>query len=211
MSTVGSARRQFSLFARSVLHPPRTSFAHHQEQSAVYVNVPNAVRFVTVAAGTTRMLDARFTAESRCTGTRGWCTVRIVVVTPTGAVIELDPAASTDFAFDSATGGDLWEGHDRAHVRYLSAGTYRVQVQTRGVGGASSVRLDDRSLAGEIIRPWLAVGPGPAGADAAPAGPETASCPPGWTRPELGLVIEVIVIEVIWPRRRGASAPIAGA
>jgi hypothetical protein len=135
----------------------RQHFVHNTNpfttSSAAFVNVTSAARSVTVPTGTTRMLDARFTAESQCTGTTGWCSVRIVVVTATGAVIELDPVAGADFAFDSAAGGDNWEGHAIERTsRFLAAGTYRVLVQARVVG-ASSVRLDDWSLAIEVIRP----------------------------------------------------------
>jgi hypothetical protein len=135
----------------------RQTFVHSTDAfsttTAAFVNVPNAVRSVTIPSGQVRMIDARFTAESQCTGSTGWCSVRIVVFTPTGAVIELDPAASTDFAFDSAVGGDNWEGHAIERTsRFLTAGTYRVQVQTRVVS-ATRVRLDDWTLAVELIRP----------------------------------------------------------
>jgi hypothetical protein len=135
----------------------RQTFVHNTSAfnttSAVFTNVTSAVRSVTVPAGTVRMLDARFTAESQCVGRRGWCAVRIVVVAPNGTVTELDPASGSDFAFDSAAGGDTWESHAIERTsRFLSPGTYRVRVQTRVVSGASRVRLDDWSLAVEVIR-----------------------------------------------------------
>ena len=135
----------------------RQHFVHNTNAftttSAAFVTVPSAVRSVTVPSGTVRMLDARFTAESECVGSTGWCSVRIVVVTPSGAVVELDPAVGTDFAFDSASGSDRWEGHAIERTsRFLGAGTYRVMVQTRVVG-ATRVRLDDWTLAVEVVRP----------------------------------------------------------
>jgi hypothetical protein len=133
----------------------RQTFVHSTDSfataSATYVNVTNADRSVTVAAGTARMVDARFTAESECAGSTGWCSVRIVVVAPNGAVTELDPASGPDFAFATGGGGSAGHGIERTS-RLLSAGTYRVQVQARVVG-ATSLRLDDWALAVEIIRP----------------------------------------------------------
>ena len=85
---------------------------------ATFTNVTGAVRWVNIPAGTERMLDARYTAESACIGAGGWCSVRIVVISPAGGVVtELDPASGADFAFDSAAGGDNWEGsRHRAHL-----------------------------------------------------------------------------------------------
>jgi hypothetical protein len=120
--------------------------------SAAFVNVTSAGRTVVIPSGS-RMINARFSAESTCNGSSGWCSVRIVVVTPAGAVIELDPAAGTDFAFDSP-GTDSWESHAMERTsRFLPAGTYRVLVQAGVVGGATRIRLDDWTLAVETIRP----------------------------------------------------------
>ena len=136
----------------------RQTFVHNTSAfsttSGAFTNVTSAVRSVTISSGTVRMLDARFTAESQCVGNTGWCSVRIVVVASNGAVTELDPASGSDFAFDSAAGGDTWEGHAIERTsRFLSAGTYSVRVQARVVAGATRVRLDDWSLAVEVIRP----------------------------------------------------------
>jgi hypothetical protein len=135
----------------------RQHFVHSTDAfstgSSSFVNVTNAVRTVTVPSGTVRMLDARFTAESQCSGSGGWCSVRIVVIRGTSTV-EMDPASGSDFAFDTASGNDLWEGHAMERTsRFLSAGTYTVRVQARVVSGASRIRLDDWSLAVEVIRP----------------------------------------------------------
>ena len=120
-----------------------------------FTNVTGAARWVTIHPGTRRMLDARFTAESACFGAGGWCSVRIVVINPAGGVVtELDPASGFDFAFDSAGGGDRWEAHAMERTSpFLSAGTYRVRVQARVVAGATRIRLDDWTLAVEVIRP----------------------------------------------------------
>ncbi|GAB1644837.1 hypothetical protein [Krasilnikovia sp. MM14-A1259] len=121
--------------------------------AAAFVNVPGATTTVVVPAGTRRMLDARYTAESFCSG-GGWCSVRIIVITPSGGVIELSPVVGTDFAFDSGSTADNWESHAIERTSpFLAAGTYRVQVQAGVVAGATSVRLDDWTLAVERIRP----------------------------------------------------------
>lgn len=119
--------------------------------AAAFVDVPGASTFVTIPSGTRRMIDARYTAESQCTG-NGWCAVRIVIVRPGGVVQELNPQSGTDFAFDS--GSDLWESHAIERTSpYLPAGTYQVKVQAGTVAGASSLRLDDWTLAVERVRP----------------------------------------------------------
>ncbi|HEX6258324.1 MAG TPA: hypothetical protein VFZ48_02515 [Candidatus Saccharimonadales bacterium] len=120
--------------------------------SGVWVNVPGMVRTVTVPSGTSRLLDARFTAESNCTG-GSWCSVRIVVINSAGATTELYPQSGLDFAFDSP-GADLWEGHaiERNTRSFLPAGTYRVQVQAAKIGNPN-FRLDDMHLVVEAVRP----------------------------------------------------------
>ena len=120
--------------------------------AGAFVDVPGATTTVTIASRTRRMLDARFTAESQCSGTGGWCSVRIVVIRPNGSLLELNPRSGTDFAFDSA-GSDNWESHAIERTSpYLPAGRYRVKVQA-GVVGATSIRLDDWTFAVERVRP----------------------------------------------------------
>ena len=120
--------------------------------SGTWVNVPGMVRSVTVPAGTSRLLDARFTAESNCTG-GSWCSVRVVVFNAQGVATEMFPQSGTDFAFDSPD-ADLWEGHaiERNTRNFLPAGTYRVQVQAAKVGNAN-FRLDDMHFVVEAVRP----------------------------------------------------------
>jgi hypothetical protein len=49
------------------------------------------VAAVTVPAGTTRLVDARFTAESLCAGiSTAWCVVRIVVINSADIVAYLE-------------------------------------------------------------------------------------------------------------------------
>lgn len=121
--------------------------------AAAFVDVPGAATTITIPSGTRRMIDARYTAESQCTG-GGWCSVRIVVVRPNGTVLELNPVSGNDFAFDSGAGADNWESHAIERTSsYLPAGSYRVKVQAGTVAGATQLRLDDWTLAVERIRP----------------------------------------------------------
>ncbi len=121
--------------------------------SGAWVSVPGMTRTITVPAGTSRLLDARFTAESSCIG-GSWCSARIVYVTPTGAIVELAPASGTDYAFDSP-GGETWEGNamERSSPTFLPPGTYRVVVQAAKIGAVISYRLDDMHFVVEAVRP----------------------------------------------------------
>jgi hypothetical protein len=110
-----------------------------------YVTVPGAAISVTVPAGTARMHQAVFSAESQCLGgtTNSWCSVRVIRIAPNGVVTELNPASSTDFAFDTS-GGDNWQAGSISRTGYyVGAGTYRFVVQAAVVNGATTVRLDD--------------------------------------------------------------------
>jgi hypothetical protein len=72
--------------------------------NAAFNNVPGASVPVFVPAGSTRLIMARFSAESSCSGGAGaqHCSVRIVAVNvANGAVTELSPQSGIDFAFDS--------------------------------------------------------------------------------------------------------------
>lgn len=135
----------------------RQTFVRHTDPttytSTAFTNVPLAAIAVTVPSGVNRMLDARFTAESQCTG-GSWCSVRIVVRNAAGIVTELQPASGNDFAFDSAAGGDNWEGHavERSSY-YLAPGSYGVLVQASVRTVGTTLRLDDWHFAVEVIRP----------------------------------------------------------
>jgi hypothetical protein len=120
--------------------------------AGVWLDVPTAAVTVNVPAGTSRLISARYNAESLCGGP-GWCSVRIVYVTPAGATVELAPQSGTDFAFDSA--GGSWQAHaiERTARSYVGPGNYSVRVQAQRVAGATSFRLDDYSTHIELINP----------------------------------------------------------
>jgi hypothetical protein len=89
-----------------------------------------------VPSGTTRLFNARFTAESQCNGGQFTsCSARVVGRNnSTGFVFELNPQ-SPSFAFASA--GDTEEAEANAMERsrrVLTAGSYTFFVQWRAVG-----------------------------------------------------------------------------
>ena len=119
--------------------------------SGVFINVPTSGTSMTITSP--HLFDARFTAEARCAGNVGWCSARIVLITPAGAVIELDPVVGLDFSFDVAP-ADLGEGHAIERTSALMpAGTYRFFVQVAVAGGAAQVWVDDWTFAVEAVRP----------------------------------------------------------
>jgi hypothetical protein len=122
--------------------------------SKTWVPVPGSdVPMTLTASG---LINARFTAESSCSGAgTGWCSVRIVVFSAaTSSFTELNPASGMDFAFDADTTGsadDLWESNAMERSIRLPAGDYRFRVEY-AVGSTSSPvtsRLDDWHFAVE--------------------------------------------------------------
>lgn len=113
--------------------------------NARYTNVPGAAASVFVPSGSSRLVNVRFTAESACSGTVGWCTVRAILIYPTGAQLELYPASGTDFAFDTADPGptDIWESHaiERSSP-WLPPGTVEAPVPGRTASGRTLERLE---------------------------------------------------------------------
>jgi hypothetical protein len=120
---------------------------------AAWGNVPTAAVNVTVPAGTTRFVDARFTAESVCTGDPGaWCSVRVVVANSAGTPVELSPVVSTDYKFDTPGGAGAAHSLERFSAP-LGAGTYTVRVQALRMSGIRQFTLDDYSFAVSLFDP----------------------------------------------------------
>ena len=119
-----------------------------------WVNLPGASVPVWVPANQSRLYDVPFFAESQCTGPNaGNCAVRIVAISGAG-VIELNPQAGADYAFDSDMPGaltDLAEGHGMERSKRLPGGAngtnYVIQVQFAVVNPQSVFTLDDWHLA----------------------------------------------------------------
>jgi hypothetical protein len=93
---------------------------------------------ITIPAGQSGYLLTTFSGESLCSGTSGWCAVRVLV-----NGVESNPIVGTNFAFDSA-GSDLWESHSIQRIsRLLGAGTHTVEVQWLYTTAGINDQLDD--------------------------------------------------------------------
>ena len=105
--------------------------------TTINVNIPSS-----------RLVIARFTAESACygSGSGNWCSVRIVARRGS-TEIEFDPVVGTDYAFDSTDNGtetgNPWEGHAVNRSKRLSSGQYQILVQARTTSNSTTIRLDD--------------------------------------------------------------------
>jgi hypothetical protein len=131
--------------------------------SQAWVAITGAGAFVNIPAGTRGIILARYSAESACytttaTTTGHWCSVRILLNDVTaGTTVEMDPAAGTDFAFDSTNSGregaSSWESHSMDRSKGpLAAGNYRVYAQFRTTAPSVVLRVDDWSLTVEKAR-----------------------------------------------------------
>jgi len=131
-----------------------TSTSDSSTNSQTFTDLTGASEAVTVPTGETGRLYVWFNAESACSGGAGnqYCNVRILV---NGT--EIEPAAGTEFAFDSTDGADetssSWEGHGMIRVSpILNAGTYTVTVQGRTTNALTTLRLDDWALVIQRVR-----------------------------------------------------------
>ncbi|MFI7539152.1 hypothetical protein [Streptosporangium sp. NPDC049376] len=116
-------------------------------------NIPTASVNVTVPAGTTRFVDARFTAESLCVGDpSAWCSVRVVAVNSAGTTIELQPVTSTDYRFDTPGGAEEAHALERFSPS-LGPGTYTVRVQALRITGITQFALDDYAFVVGLVEP----------------------------------------------------------
>jgi len=118
--------------------------------STTWVNLPGSG--IPVNADS-RLINARFTAETTCNGPNaGACVVRIVAVNAAG-ITELDPASASDFAFDTdvlgAGDADGAEGHAMERSRRLLDGAYTIRVQYAVTNATTTFQLDDWHFAVE--------------------------------------------------------------
>ncbi len=119
--------------------------------STAFVDIPGASVGVFVPSGTSKLIMARYSAESACSGGTGYCSVRIVARnSTTGELTELQPGSGLDFAFDSTDGGRetsaSWESHSMDRSNRLGAGSYTIRAQRAVTSSATTFRLDDWSL-----------------------------------------------------------------
>lgn len=130
----------------------RSEVSEFTTSSPTYVMLPGAqVQVVIPATGASRLIIARFTAESQCTGTGTpgrYCSARIVAVRG-AATTELNPASGLDYAFDAVTSppntDDQWEGNAMTRSIRLNPGTYAIRVQV-GIVNSATFRIDDWHL-----------------------------------------------------------------
>lgn len=133
----------------------RTNNVPSTTSATNWVNLPGATVGVFVPANSSRLYDVPFFAESQCTGPNaGNCAVRIIAIGPGGGIVELNPQAGADYAFDSDMPGaltDLAEGHGMERSKRLPGGengtNYVIQVQFAVVNPQSVFTLDDWHLA----------------------------------------------------------------
>jgi hypothetical protein len=126
-----------------------------------FVDIPGASVQVFVPSGTSRLIMARYSAESVCSGgsSDAFCSVKIVARnSTTGADTELKPANDGGFAFDSTDVGRetsaSWESHSVDRSDRLGAGSYTIRAQRASIskGAAPTFRLDDWSFTVEQAR-----------------------------------------------------------
>ena len=115
--------------------------------SVAWVNVTGSEMTIGVP-DPSRLINARFTGESRCYGVAGThCAMRVIAInTATGAVTELDPASGMDFAFDGVTDAihdESPEDHGFERSRRLGYGTYRIVAQMAVTNASTKFILDD--------------------------------------------------------------------
>jgi hypothetical protein len=151
--------------AQAVLTGTSGSYAErnlNRTQNVAYTNtsaagswqaVPGMSHVVTVASGTTRMIEASYSARSYCAGGTGYCSVRIVFVKAgVAGVTELNPVLGLNSIFDSAD-TDRYEAHafDRS-TGYLGAGTYTVRVEAAEWGTVGTFQLTGQHFGVDVVR-----------------------------------------------------------
>jgi hypothetical protein len=120
----------------------QTEGAAHSGKS--FVSLPGAFQVITIPTGFSQLVQARFTAESQCSGPSGsYCAVRIIAFNAnTRASVELHPQVGINHVFHRAA-SDLFESHSIARAGRLGAGTYSIIVQRATTLDAMTFVLDD--------------------------------------------------------------------
>jgi hypothetical protein len=110
----------------------------------VFTKIPGAEIFVRVPAGSTRLVLARFTAESQCSGPLDkYCAIRIVAFNrTTRSTAELHPQVGLNHVFQR-TQSDRFESHTIARAARLSSGSYSIIVQQATTTAPMTFILDD--------------------------------------------------------------------
>jgi hypothetical protein len=126
-----------------------------ESRATSFQTLPGSELTVGIASGASRLVEARFMAESSCFGgtVGNWCTVRVVARNiSTGAIVELNPEAGADFQFDTVTqANDRREGHAIERSRRFGAGGWNVSIQLRTTSVSTTLRVDDWHFAVEVM------------------------------------------------------------
>ena len=120
--------------------------------STMFSDVPGATAWWAFRRARTRLINARFTAESIAPG-RSSRPRRRVLDPDRGPAHRwgdgrAEPAGGSDYAFDTVA-SDGQEGHAMERSIRLGAGTYVIRAQRAVTSNAVSFRLDDWHLAVE--------------------------------------------------------------
>jgi hypothetical protein len=118
------------------------------ETGATSYSSPNwtTVRTISIYSPAKRFIVARFTAESICSGTAGWCAARILIDN-----VEAEPKVGNDFAFNSPQGGSYWQSLTMERTRTVTfTGRHKVALQLASVGNANH-EIDDWTLTAQVI------------------------------------------------------------
>jgi hypothetical protein len=112
-------------------------------QSTSFADVPGAGVTITVPAGQTQLVQARFTAESTCWWYSGaayqFCSLRVLADST-----EMLPKSGKDAAFDSnGQFDDAWEGNSMERALVLGPGMHRIKLQAAVTDPGISFTVDD--------------------------------------------------------------------
>ena len=110
----------------------------------IWRSVPDARLTVNVPAGATRLITARFSAESDCSVDAGvsqdWCGMRIMAKKAGGQAMELYPRVGHEYAFDSDDSGqERWESNSFNRSIKLQSGSWDIWVQAQNYASAKAV------------------------------------------------------------------------
>ena len=122
-----------------------------QTNSISFINLAGAqIRIIIPPAGGSRLVVARFSAESLCSGNGARCLLQIIAFNAdTSVTTEMHPQ-TVDFAFDSVSTpvgeNDNFEGHSHERSLRLNPGTYLIRVQFAVTAVNNLFTLDDWHL-----------------------------------------------------------------
>ena len=122
-------------------------------QGPAWVSLPNAKLGLHVPDRST--LRARFSGESLCANVDAaglnFCRTRIVLVAPTGALVEFHPQSNLDYRFDNTFDGRTEEAHAMERLLQVPKGDWTVLVQYNTTSPGTRLVLDDWTFTVDAI------------------------------------------------------------